>query len=702
MMLASFLHLCIPMLSSGFFLASAIVLGVMYRSFRETAYMTGVILILTTFIYALAESAAVWMWGRGLPSAEVLRFQHLISASYILTIPLFLNSFLKLNKGLRRINRGIMIAGGVMTVVAAAGTYLFENLYLIPDTATVFTMYEAEGIIFHGITVGLGVSFLWGMVCSIAEITWYRNSRSFYILFTGVVLAVVFGCMDIGSRLWPPDTGPGGIPTLGFSWSILGLDALVMSLLISFAVRFSLAVGGISAHPSAQENSRGNDALRLSHYDVATGLPNRRAFEARMQKLLMSTQNGSHALLYLDVDNFKDLKTNLGHVIGEEYLKILVARLRGVLRESDVLYRIGADEFMLILHEITHPSDAAVVAEKLIVQANKPVQTSGNIVYSSSSIGITIIPEDGDGVDELVRHAHTALLQAKRTRNAFRFYTRAMEEEILNRIKITGALRNAIDKKKFELYYQPIFSKHGSIIGAEALLRWFDDDLGPVSPEVFIPLAEEVGLMTSLGSWVLKQAFDDGNHLKSLGAPLSLSVNLSTKQLTEEHLCSMMCALLESPAAENPNLNFEITETSIMEDRENNLATLRKLSDNGYAVALDDFGTGYSSLSYLRDLPITKIKVDKSFVKNLPLDARDASLVRGIISLAKDIGLIVVAEGVETADQFLFLKQAGCDQFQGYFFCTPLPKDEFIGFLLQYNADRSPVFDRNESGRPRG
>ncbi|NNM60254.1 MAG: EAL domain-containing protein [Legionellales bacterium] len=427
----------------------------------------------------------------------------------------------------------------------------------------------------------------------------------------------------------------------------------------------------------------------LALYDHLTQLPNRLLFERTMTQTLARAKRNSTitALMFLDLDHFKDVNDQLGHDIGDLLLKAVSSRLLRCIRETDTVSRLGGDEFAIILDQISTMNDAALIAEKIIEALKRPFLLNGNDVFISTSIGIASYPLSGDTSGSLTKNADIAMYQAKQTgRGRYCFFTNLMNEQIRFRLQIIHGLHYAIDRNEFELYYQPkldLMSK--KIVGTEALLRWNHPILGLLHPADFVQIAEETGLIQKIGKWTLEQACRVNKLWQNAGyIKCSIAVNLSFHQLLQTDLISIIENALTQSGLESCYLEVELTETSLIANIEKLSQVLTQLHKIGLYIAIDDFGTGYSSLSHLKKLPIDSLKIDKSFVRDIISDSNDAAIVRAVITLAHGLDLIVIAEGVEHEEQLMFLQNNGCDQVQGFLFSSPLKAIEMEDFFKNY------------------
>jgi diguanylate cyclase (GGDEF)-like protein/PAS domain S-box-containing protein len=451
----------------------------------------------------------------------------------------------------------------------------------------------------------------------------------------------------------------------------------------------------ISSFTDMTERKDAEERLRrMAEYDGLTGLPNRHLLTDRAEQARSTAQRRQRhiALMFLDLDRFKNINDTLGHGCGDTVLNTIAERLQQNIRNADTASRIGGDEFVVLLSDIEHPDDAALVAGKLLEQIGKPFEVDGHLLEITPSIGIAIYPEDGEDVDTLLKHADAAMYHAKAEgRNNFQFFTDALNERIQARFIKENLLRQAVDRGEMRLHFQPqIALRTGDIVGCEALVRWQHPVDGLLPPAAFIDLAEESGIIHGIGNWVLREACQQAAAWLGTDSGFQLiAVNVSPQQLRNPDFLAEVERALADAGLPASALELEITENLLVDRNEQLLDTLWILRKKGVRLALDDFGTGYSNLAYLKQFPLHRLKIDRSFVSDIPHDALDATLTTAIAGLADNFGLAVIAEGVETIEQRDFLVDLGCDEAQGFFFHKPMPAEDFSQLLAAQLAARS-------------
>ena len=433
-----------------------------------------------------------------------------------------------------------------------------------------------------------------------------------------------------------------------------------------------------------------NQVRHLAEHDALTGLPNRRLLELRLRQALHDAreQSGCVAVMFMDLDRFKTINDSLGHVVGDRLLQGVATRVHQCMRRPDTVARLGGDEFVMLLPGLSGAGDAALVASHLIDEVAKPYEIDNLELRVTPSVGISLFPDHGDMPDVLIGKASAAMYQAKaQGRRSYLFFSGQTDASSSQRLLLENDLHRAIERGEFVLHYQPRYDlASGMLCACEALLRWQHPTRGAISPSEFVPLAEESGLVVPIGEWVLREACQQLQRWHAKGLDVCpISVNISARQFRSLELLSMIRSVLDETGVDPRLLEVEITETTLMHNTEETLSILGQLHALGIKISVDDFGTGYSSLAYLKRFPVDLLKIDRSFVHDLVVDADDAIIVSAIIGLARSLQLRVVAEGVETPEQVDFLKRRGCDEVQGFLFSKPLPPGQIESlFNLRY------------------
>ena len=439
--------------------------------------------------------------------------------------------------------------------------------------------------------------------------------------------------------------------------------------------------------------------LHIANHDALTGLANRNLLDDRIEQALHKARRdgGLIAILFIDLNRFKNINDSLGHQTGDEVILEVSSRIVGSLRDGDTVARLGGDEFVVVLSGVER-RNIAPIAEKILYGIGQPITVNAQELFVSASIGIAIHPMDGENQNELLKNSDAAMYRAKQEgHNTFCFYQREMNSLALARLNLETKLRHALEKREFLLHYQPLIDfASGRIVGAEALIRWQTSDC-LISPLEFIPLAEETGLIIPIGEWVLETGCQQAVYWNNVGnTSFKVAINLSTRQIWGQDIVGTVSRILAETGCKPEWLELEITESTIMHRPEVAANTLKILANMGITISIDDFGTGYSSLAYLKRFPIHSLKIDRSFIQNITSDPDDASIVRAVIALAHSLDLKVVGEGVEDESQLTFLGDLGCDLVQGYFFSSPLPA-ELISRMYIHGPERAALHKiRNE------
>jgi diguanylate cyclase (GGDEF)-like protein/PAS domain S-box-containing protein len=424
----------------------------------------------------------------------------------------------------------------------------------------------------------------------------------------------------------------------------------------------------------------------LAYHDELTGIPNRAHFQREFDHTVAVSQRYglSCALLLVDLDRFKYINDTIGHQAGDQLLKQMAARLRACLRDSDVIARLGGDEFVILMQDAANMEAVTAVADKILEVASRPLIIEDQEFLVTASIGISTYPHDGADLQTLLKSSDLAMYRAKEQgKNGYQYFAPEMNVHSRRRLEIESALRGAIDRQEFILHLQPKLQVSTlTVAGMEALIRWNHPERGLLNPSEFIGIAEETGLIVPIGDWVLEEACRHGQALREAGhRNLSVAVNLSARQLFDDELARRIADILRTTGFPAQNLQLEITESTVMRDAEQAVRLLTALHATGVRMAIDDFGTGYSSLAYLKRFPIDCVKIDRSFIRDLPQNSDDVAITRSIIAMAHNMTLEIVAEGVETIAQLEFLQSCGCDEIQGFLFSEPLPAEAFARFL---------------------
>lgn len=482
---------------------------------------------------------------------------------------------------------------------------------------------------------------------------------------------------------------------LQMTFADAGLDAEMLLSQIFKAGGYFFLMKGIYLvtieGPMRQQKRAEAQIQYLAHHDELTGLGNRRMLNDLLgAELNRAARSGTRlAVMLLDIDRFKTINDTLGHSYGDRLLIAASERLKKVIAPSLHVYRMGGDEFTILLTDLKEDREAEEMAVRLQREFEKPLRLDGEEYHVTFSIGIAISPEAGHTPDTLLKHADAALYSAKSDRNAFRIYTHGMSDKARERLQMENDLRRAIEEKQFRLVYQPLIElRTGAVSGVEALLRWEHPEKGPIPPGVFIPIAEDTGLINEIGEWVIRTACKQNKAWQDAGMPpFIMSVNLSMRQFRQHDLAERIRVILEETGLEPHWLSLEITE-SMTADVDYAYDTLHKLKQVGVLISLDDFGTGYSSLSYLKRYPIDKLKIDRSFVSDLETDGSDAAIVSTITSMARHLNMRVTAEGVENEVQLSFLREEHCEEAQGFYFTRPIPPDAFEKWFYEREMDR--------------
>ena len=460
-------------------------------------------------------------------------------------------------------------------------------------------------------------------------------------------------------------------------------------------------IAGIGADVTHRKEAE-EKLVYLAHYDGLTGLPNRVLFFDRLQQMLAQARRRGRqaAVMFLDLDRFKVVNDTLGHAVGDELLRNVAQRLSYCIRVGDTVARFSGDEFVLSVNDLKEAEDARHIAQKVLQAFTDPFRLNGHEVFVSTSIGIAMFPSDGEDEQSLLKSADTAMYRAKESgRDNFQFYTREMNARAMYRLELENSLRHALERDEFRLHYQPkACLVTGRVTGVEALLRWERPGHGLVAPGEFVPLLEDTGLIVPVGEWVLSEACRQIEAWRAGGhEPLSIAINMSARQFASRNLGEVVKRVLDAHKADPKLIELELTESLLMVNTEEAVRTLKYLKSLGVRLSIDDFGTGYSSLSYLKRFPIDALKIDRSFIDEITTDVDDATITLAVIGMAHNLGLKVVAEGVETEAQIAFLSANGCDEAQGYYFARPQPAGELARVVREAQRARLAPDERLRS-----
>jgi diguanylate cyclase (GGDEF)-like protein len=543
-----------------------------------------------------------------------------------------------------------------------------------------------EPVLFSAsVAIAIAASFaaLWIAFTLRSESEWTRYAKFGSAIIMGLAITGMH-YTGMAAAQFHPDTICMTGPLVDNSWmagTLAGTTFMILCITLGLSI-IDARMASRTAKMAASLKTANDELQRLALHDPLTTLPNRLLLEDRIEQAIAHASRGKHhcAVLFVDLDRFKMVNDSLGHFTGDELLRAVALRLQGLVRAGDTVSRLGGDEFVLLLREVADVDHAASVASKIVEAMREPFRLQEQELFVTPSIGISVFPLHGDKSQMLITRADAAMYNAKQAgRNNYQIFASDMSTFFPERLMLENDLRRAISRGEFELHYQPkVDVREELIVGMEALLRWRHPQRGLIAPQDFIPLAEDTGLIVPIGAWVIQEACAQNTAWQNAGmAHLRVAVNISGVQFRQKDLLDTIGRALEESGLAAECLEIEITESVVMQNASEAIVTLEKLSRMGIHVSIDDFGTGYSSLSYLKRFPIDKLKIDRSFIRDVSSDMDDAAIVRATIGLAHNLRLKVVAEGVETADQLQFLRSLGCDEYQGYYKSHPLAAAEF-------------------------
>ena len=587
-----------------------------------------------------------------------------------------------------------LLAGGAAATAGICATYwtVLAALGSLPSPgAIVQTLLLSLALGLIVCTAALWLRYRWGEERSALR----HGARTAAVLMS---TSALLGLHVMNLRQAPllfPSFAPGPQATVqlfGLALAAIALAVLaVTQVIIVYDRRLAVRTG-----QCARELEEVHTRLQyLATHDCLTGLPNWLLFRERVAHAVADNERPGRAIAVavIDLDHFSSLNHSLGHGAGDWLLAEVARRVGSVIGPEHLLARLGSDEFVVLIDSFAARVDAGHVTREILAALDAAISINGQDVHVRPSIGVSVWPDDGRRVDDLLAHAEVAMAVAKKHGGKAEFFQRGMTDSMQERLALENDLRRALAAQEFELSYQPVLSvKSGLIVAAEALLRWRHPLRGVIGPSSFIPLAEETGLMIPLGEWVVREACRQAAAWRvESGAPIRFAVNLSATQFRHQNLVDVIRSALLEQNLDPRCLEIELTESSVMTNPEESVGVLKQLRKMGVTIAVDDFGTGYSSLSYLRRFPIDKLKIDRSFVRDLATSRTDESIVRAIISLAHSVGLQVVAEGVESEEQLHFVRLLGCDEWQGYYCCEPQPASVFGAMLAEQSGTRTSI-----------
>jgi diguanylate cyclase (GGDEF)-like protein len=682
-------ELVVPAIAAGALLPGFVLFAyAAWRSGERIQYAVTLVTLLG-LLYSLAEVLVVHTGGivGDIPRAlQIRRAQQVIAAWFLVAIPLFLCGTVDRQSISGRLNRGVLRAGlafaGLLTLIAFLTPDSFSS---VTELREVTAVYEGASEIARGgwalaaRDLLLGIWVIYAFALSAYLIRAHKSPTYLVPSLVGLGLGVLLGADDLAQRLLGTHVGP--FPDVPYPRTVVGVSFFVFGAMLSSTARYVESTRQVQqAHDELRANQR--ELSYLAFYDQLTHVRNRKAFYRELGSLLAGSNRGGDtgnvALLYIDLDRFKQVNDGYGHGTGDSVLRQAAARFTQSIRRSDELFRLGGDEFVVILPAIREPEDAGIVADKLIRSLEQPVVVRGRSFYLGASVGISLAPQDGTSSEELVQAADRALYAAKREGNNYLYHDAAIQNTSIRNLRIVSGLHDAVREDQFYLHYQPIFAADGSLAAVEALLRWSHPTWGEMPTATFINVAEQSRLIVQVGKWALEHACADTVRLRAAGVSVPVSVNISAKQLMRSEFIDYVAGEIRDHGLELSDFHFEITESSLMEDTNTIAAQLSQAHERGMHFVVDDFGKGYSTLAYLKHLPIDSVKIDRSFIRSLPDSGEDAAILKGVQEIARGLGIRLVAEGVETEEQHSFLASISVDLFQGYLFGRPMALSAII------------------------
>ncbi|MBN2509898.1 MAG: EAL domain-containing protein [Spirochaetales bacterium] len=669
----------------------ALVMDMKYRQKDSRAYF---FLSISSFLFVLLKLLAI-SFAANFNNYHAAQFcvilQEYTAITFLFTLPYFLLKSFEHSRFDFHLLLWMSRTGAALGVLlfTAAGIepalfldYSGSNLYFSANTHQIFHV----GVLYHVRDILLLVLILLSLFVTVKKIIQKQPGSHPGILSAGIIGALYFAVISILQEYT-------SLPVLvrfgryHNSSLIIGIGFFYFSSLLTTTLNAVNKAIESRRLTQALQNSE-QELLRLAYHDAHTGILNRKSFYAQLDTSLEIARRHStvekRAILLMDLDHFKEINDSYGHPAGDELMRQMVLRFQNSIRKSDLLFRLVGDEFALIVYNVSSIENIAMMAQKLLLALRSHFTIGDHNIYLSTSIGISLFPDDGDNADILLRHADYALYEAKKDRNTFKFYTPEMQRKAFERMSIINALRKSIQSGEFDLYYQGLTHRSEKTTGAEALFRWKNPAWNHISTEFIIQLAENSGLIIEIGKWVIHRAFTELPKLLALDENFVLSINLSVKQLKDEHIIDSIEAMETACGVDPRHIQFEITEGTFLENPDRIGEKLHALTAKGYSFAIDDFGTGFSSFYYLKTMPVSSLKIDKSFLSDIMTNESNQAMVESMIAMGHGMRMDIIAEGVETAEQKDFLIAKGCDYLQGFYFYRPAPLETF---LHNFNLD---------------
>lgn len=682
-------ELVVPAVAAGALLPGLVLFGyVAARSGERTQYAVTIITLLG-ILFTIGEVFVVHVGGiQGelAASFQVRRLQQISAAWFLPAVPFFLSTVVPAGTRALRMNRIATYAG------LAAAVVLTLIAFVEPDWFSSVTQGAAGGDNFRSargrgaggwaldLRDGLLAATVVYALAFIATVLRAHESPAYLIpSLVGLGLGLLFGADDIVHRL--TGTHIGVLSGVLYPRTVVGVTMFVFGAMISSTTRYVESSRQVArAHEELREHER--ELSYLAFYDQLTHVRNRKAFYRQLGSALGGGNRqgdpGRLALLYVDLDRFKEVNDGYGHATGDTVLREAAARFTRSIRRSDELFRLGGDEFIVMLTQIREPEDAGIVADKLIRSLEQPIQVDGRAFYLGASVGISLSPQDGASPEELVQAADRALYAAKRDGNTSMYHDTGIQNTSIRNLRIVSGLHDAVREEQFYLHYQPILDTDGRLASAEALLRWQHPVWGAIPTATFIHVAEQSRLIVQVGKWVIERACADAARLREAGVSAPVSINISTKQLVRTDFLDHLRGELRDNGLTTADLWLEITESSLMDDPNTMGTRLLEAQRSGIRFMVDDFGKGYSTLAYLKHLPINGVKIDRSFIRELPQSGEDVAILNGVLEIARGLGIHVVAEGVETEAQRDYLSGVSVEYYQGFLFGRPAPLEDLV------------------------